>query len=446
MQYLPFDEPRPAPPLRVSQAAELIRAALEGGLPAPLRVVGEVSGLACRDHWYFSLKDATSVIRCVAWASSARAFGFVPTEGTEVVATGHVSHYARQGSTQLYVSHLVPVGAGALELRFRAMCDELRRLGYFDEARKKRLPAFPRRIAVITSRSGAALRDVLVTAAQRCPAVSIVLIDVRVQGEGAAAGVAAAIARADRLAGELEIDAILVTRGGGSPEDLWTFNERLVADAAYRCRLPLVAAIGHESDTTVIELVADVRAATPTQAAMRLVPDAGELRRQVEHLRHRLGFLTARRLERERERLAAAARSPVLRGPGAAIAQARTRLQERRLRLDRAMRRRADLRPGLLALARRLAQAAARHLGRRRERAGALRQRLEGVSPLAVLGRGYSLTTTADGTLVSSVRDVAAGLVIVTQVRDGAIESVVARARAASAAEPKPLDAVARER
>ncbi len=443
VQYLPFDEPKPVapakppPPLRVSQVAELIRAALEDTLPVPLRVVGEVSGLTCRDHWYFSLKDAQAVIRCVAWASSARSFGFVPGEGTEVVATGHVSYYGAKGSTQLYVSHLVPVGAGALELRFRAMCDELRRLGYFDEARKKPLPAFPRRIAVVTSRSGAALQDVLATAAQRCPAVAIVVVDVRVQGDGAAAGIAAAIARIDLLAAELELDAILVTRGGGSPEDLWAFNERAVADAAYRCRLPLVAAIGHESDTTVIELVADVRAATPTQAVMRLVPDASELRQQVEHLRHRLQFLVGRYLERERERLAAAARCPLLRDPRAALNQARKRLDERRERLERAMRRRGEGRPALLVQARRLTHAMRRHVRRLGERAGALQQRLEGVSPLGVLGRGYSLTTTADGRLVGSVHDVEPGAAIVTQVRDGSIESLVERSRAASALECK---------
>ncbi|MHC4142614.1 MAG: exodeoxyribonuclease VII large subunit, partial [Planctomycetota bacterium] len=233
--------------------------------------------------------------------STARSFGFEPEDGTEVIATGHLSHYGPQGRTQLYVDRLEPVGAGALEIRFRALCKELRGLGYFDQDRKKPLPALPRRIAVITSATGAALQDVIATASNRLPAVGFVLIDVRVQGEGAAEQVAAAMRMADDRRFELGIDAILVTRGGGSAEDLWAFNERIVADAAYACELPLVAAIGHESDTTVIELVADVRAATPTQAVVRLVPARTQLQEQVAHLQDRLRFLLGRHLERQRQ-------------------------------------------------------------------------------------------------------------------------------------------------
>ena len=242
--------------------------------------MGEVSNLTVRNHWYFSLKDFGAVLSCVAWGSTAAKLGTPPVDGEQVIIRGSVSHYGPQGRTQFYVSSLQGVGAGTLEQKFRAMCEELRRLGYFEEDRKKSLPTFPNRIAVLTSKTGAALHDVLATAKTRCPAVELLLLDVRVQGDGAAGEIAAAINWIDRHRAELGIDALLVTRGGGSMEDLWAFNERIVAETVFRCMIPVVAAIGHESDVTIIELVADLRAATPTQAIMRLIPDARELNRR----------------------------------------------------------------------------------------------------------------------------------------------------------------------
>ncbi len=425
----PEPDPGPASPLTVSQVAQLITSTLERRMPSPLRVIGQVSSLNCQNHWFFSLKDETAVLRCVAWASAARGFGFVPEEGTEVVATGHVSHYGPQGRTQLYVRELKPVGAGALELKFRAMCDELRRLGYFGEKRKRPLPPFPRRIAVITSAGGAAVHDVIATAAERCPAVTLLIVDVRVQGEGAAAQIARAIRRVGRRSRTLGIDAILVTRGGGSAEDLWAFNERVVADAVYDCAVPVVAAIGHESDTTVIELVADARAATPTQAVMRLVPAARELHRQLDHVEHRLAFLTGRHLERLRQRLDAAARHVLFRDPAALLSRAGETLEMRQRDLRRAVRRRVDQRPALSQRQGRLGRAVTVQLRRARERVEGLGRQLAGVDPHGVLGRGYSYTTTADGRLVACVGDVKAGQPIVTRVSDGSIDSVVARTR-----------------
>ncbi|MHC4415302.1 MAG: exodeoxyribonuclease VII large subunit [Planctomycetota bacterium] len=479
MVQLPFDperalgaEPPPDEPkhLTVSQAAELIKSALERHMPSPLRVIGQISNLSRPNHWFFSLKDESAVLSCVAWASSARSFRLDPKEGDEVVATGYVTHYERQGRTQLYVSRLEAVGAGALELKFRAMCDELRRLGYFDEPRKKPLPLFPSRIAVITSSAGAARHDVISTAAQRCRAVGLLVMDVRVQGEGAAEQVAAAIRRADSEREELDVDAILVTRGGGSAEDLWAFNERVVADAVFACTLPLVAAIGHESDTTVIELVADVRAATPTQAIMRLIPAASQLLEQVGHLDHRLAFLLKRLVERQRERYEAARRFALFRDPGALVRRAReavdgrqrdlnrsgrgrvagqqARLERlaRRLhavrpealalrrrermavladRLGRAARRRADQWAPLAVVRRRLGRAVAVHLRRVDDRTRAIARQLQSIDPNRVLTRGYSYTTTADGRLVRSVRDVRPAQPLLTRVSDGSIESIV---------------------
>jgi exodeoxyribonuclease VII large subunit len=293
--------------LTVSELAQLIRTTVEQRIASPLRVIGQVSNLSARNHWYFSLKDDDAVVSCVAWASTAQKFGFVPNDGDEVVATGHVGFFPKNGRLQFYVSALVPLGAGALHQRFQAMCAELRDRGFFDPAHKKPVPAFPRRVAVITSAGGAAVHDVVATAKQRCPAVGLLIVDARVQGDGAAASVAHAIRWVDRHRARLGVDAILVTRGGGSMEDLWAFNELPVAEAAFACVLPLVAAIGHESDTTVIELVADERAATPTQAAMRLVPSRDELRQQIDHYGRRLDVTLRARIERERQRLRAVA-------------------------------------------------------------------------------------------------------------------------------------------
>jgi exodeoxyribonuclease VII large subunit len=450
----------PDAPLTVGELAGLVRTALERGVAAPVHVIGQVSNLATPNHWYFSLKDEDAVMSCVAWASSTRRFGFVPEDGDEVVATGHVSHYAPQGRTQLYVDRLAPVGAGALEQRFRAMCETLRGLGYFDAEHKKMLPAFPRRVAVVTSAGGAAVQDVIATAAERCRAVGLLVVDVRVQGEGAAEEVARAVRAIDRGHERLGVDAILVTRGGGSMEDLWAFNERVVADAVFACSVPVVAAIGHESDTTVVELVADVRAATPTQAVMRLVPAADDLHRQVDHLAHRLAALVRRRVEHGRERLRAARDlDRVLRGRLAAerarierlagrLAKARPeRLMARRLervavlahRLHRACRTRIDQRPRVTTLRERLDRAIAHRVHASRERVTAMERELVAVDPRRVLQRGYSLTTRA-GRLVRSVRDVSVGDAIVTHVADGTIDSRVGGPPDGGGDEPVQMD------
>jgi exodeoxyribonuclease VII large subunit len=436
--------------LTVGELAGLIRRALEERLPAPLRVAGEVSNLRTPGHWYFSLKDDEAVVACVAWASTVRRFSFTPRDGDAVVATGYVSHFESQGRTQFYVQALAPLGAGALEQRFRAMCDELRRLGYFDDARKKPLPLLPRRVAVITSAAGAAVHDVVTTAAQRCRAVAILVVDVPVQGAGSGAAIAAAIAAVDARREELEIDAIIVTRGGGSAEDLAAFNERAVADAAFACRLPLVAAIGHESDTTVIELVADVRASTPTQAAMRVVPDAEELARQIEHLAHRLRLVARRRLDLAQQRLAdrrvtGAVRHAVARArarverlaaalarlrPAAIVAARHERVAVLAHRLDAAVRRRTDARGAVADLADRLRAALRRRLERGRDRVEQWRRALAALDPAEVLRRGFSYTTDESGAVVRSARSVRAGAMIRTHLADGAVDSRVERAPA----------------
>ncbi|HWB20622.1 MAG TPA: exodeoxyribonuclease VII large subunit [Phycisphaerales bacterium] len=441
---------RPASkPMTVTEASELIKSTLEYSMPSSIRVVGQVSNFNVRNHWYFSLKDSECVLNCVAWAAHARKIGLQPRDGDEVVAAGHVTHYGPQGRTQMYVTELAPVGAGALHLRFQALCSELRALGYFAEERKKALPVFPRRIAVITSRSGAALHDVVATAGQRCKAVGLVVIDVRVQGAEAADEVARAITWVNAESDRLKVDAILVTRGGGSAEDLWTFNERVVADAAYASKLPLVAAIGHESDVTVIELVADARAATPTQAAVRLVPSSKDLHTQITHTEHRLEILTRKLLQARRAQLEAITRHEAFRDPTGVIRVIRERMERCAVELQRsAILKLAKCRgqlDSLIArwraaaphaqfsrlsnhvdqLQRRLREASVRGIHLRRTLLAAQEQRLAAVDPLAVLERGFSCTTTASGRLIRSVEDVRATDVVRTIVSDGSFRSHV---------------------
>jgi exodeoxyribonuclease VII large subunit len=469
---LPFDPERMAvkrerqandAPLRVAELADRVSAALASGLPATVRVRGEVSNLSRRTHWYFDLKDARAIVRCVMFASAAGAGSAHLRDGVEVVATARVEFYAPQGRLSLVVTRVEPAGEGALDRAFRALCAELRALGWFDPERKRPIPVFPGRIGVVTSAGGAALQDVLDTMRRRCPAVEIALVDVRVQGEGAAEEIARAVRRLGAEHEALAIDAILVTRGGGSIEDLWAFNERIVAEAIVTCPVPVVAAIGHETDVTIAELVADERGATPTQAAMRLAPDRAALREQAEMAGRRLGSALARRTAQARQRLESASRHPQIASPrGRLRALAREcEAAARRLgaaesaRIVAALRRlhaaeqvlskhapvairarqarRVDAAAARLALAARkrllqprldvardgLRRSFAAGVGSARERIESCAGRLSAVGPASVLARGYSVTIGPDGRVVRSVRQVAPGDRLVTRVADG---------------------------
>lgn len=460
MSRLPFDPDRvrggggpekPAgskdAPLTVSQVAELINQALVDALPRKVRVIGEVSNLSRRGHWYFSLKDEGAVLKCVAWASKAARFGFDARDGLSVVAAGSIQHYGPQGQTQLYVDSLSPVGAGALELRFRALCDELRALGYFDVERKKPVPHFPRRVAIITSGKGAALQDVLDTMARRCKAVEILIVDVRVQGAAAAGEIAAALRHLARHHARLRLDAVLLTRGGGSIEDLWAFNERVVADALFDFPIPTVAAIGHETDTTIAELVADLRCATPTQAAMRLAPDSRELLVQTDLTSRRLSTHLQHRLRFARQQCATlASRLP---RPGEIIRQARRNLHAVRQSLDQAANaillrrtsrvhrlalRLGPLRPDRVLLERvrwvsmaelRLHASAHERLTSVAAQVDRAHATLRSLDPRRVLNRGYSITRLADGRVVRSIAQTRPGTRLLTSVADGSIASEV---------------------
>ena len=391
-------------PWSVTELAFRISDALAGALPKQVRVAGEVSGFTDRTHWYFSLKDQGAVASCVMFAPQARRSGFTPANGQEVIATGRVDHFAKQGRTQLYVDRLEPVGVGSLELAFRRLFETLKSAGYFDPARKQPLPGFPGRVAVVTSRTGAALQDVLDTLRKRAPMIDVLIVDVRVQGKGAAAQIADAIAALSRNRASLGVDAVILTRGGGSMEDLWAFNERVVADALLACALPTVAAIGHETDVTIAELVADERAATPTQAAMRVSPDRVALIEQLDAQAARLRTSLRRRLAHDAERLRGLARLPVFADPHSPILLRRKHVRD---------------------MAKSLSGAGARALEWAQLRLERDQGRLEAVSPLAVLSRGYSVTTTSAGEVVVSAKRIRPGDVVHTRVRDGAFASVV---------------------
>ena len=449
MPRLPFDDdtdlPSPAqhdaPPDKawpVAVLAAAIKAALTDHLPRRVRVVGEVSNLSDRNHWFFSLKDDAASIRCVMFASAARGVRFPVTDGLEVVATGRVDFYDAQGSVQLYVDRLEPVGQGARELELRRLTEELRQLGYFDLERKKALPLLPRTVAVVTSRSAAALQDVIDTAARRWRGCRLVLVDVRVQGPEAAPGIVRALSMLSREGGRRGIEAVILTRGGGSIEDLWAFNERAVCDAVFACALPIVAAIGHETDTTLAELVADVRCATPTQAAMTLIPDAAVMHEQLEQARRRLSLSLTRHVERARQRLDAAARHPLMRSPERLVAAAEHRLDLAEMRLHQAMPRRlGPMRETIDRLETALLAAPARRVEAARQRLDALARTLDAVSPGRVLERGYTYTLGSDGAPLRSAASATAAGELTTVFNDGRVRSTVDGAVARPPRRPK---------
>jgi exodeoxyribonuclease VII large subunit len=416
----------PEGPLTPSGLNERIKRLLESGLQGPIEVLGELSNLNRRGHWYFALKDESSVLSCVLWRSDAARVDFEPTDGQEVLVSGRVSHWVPGGRTQFYVTSMKRKGLGTLEERFQALCDELRQAGYFDDARKQPLPSFPRRIAVVTSASGAAIEDVRRTASSRLPGVELLVVDVRVQGETAAPEIARAIDRLDAAAEQLGIDAILVTRGGGSREDLWAFNERVVADATFRCRTPLVAAIGHEVDTSVIELIADLRASTPTQAAVHLVPDATELEAQVDYLADRLRTALRTRMNALRQRFEQAPRT-LTRALRGSLDRRRLRVAEltNALESNRPAARVSAARARVSALHGRLGAATTARVRQAGARLEAGKRQLESVGPRAVLARGYAWTLDDSGRLVRSIEDVPVGARLTTILGDGRLQSTV---------------------
>ena len=389
-----------APVYTVTQVNQYIKGLLDRDRAlAGIYVRGEISNYKVypSGHHYFSLKDAEGAIRCVMFRREASALRFRPENGMKIIAGGRVSVFPRDGQYQLYCASLVPDGVGDLHVAFEQLKEKLWREGLFDAAHKKPIPRYPGRIALVTSPAGAAVRDMLRILGARWPLARVLVVPVRVQGDGAAGEIAAAIAWLDEnRAAEL----IITGRGGGSMEDLWAFNEEVVARAIYACRIPVISAVGHEPDVTISDFVADLRAATPSNAAELAVPDQNELRAALGQTGARLAQGMGRRLERARKALERAEGCRGLRDPMSAV-------NDRLLLLDL---QRQKLAAGLSAAA-----------GRERERFARLAAGLDAMSPLKVLGRGYAIARRADGGLVRSVHDVAPGDALSLRVADGEI-------------------------
>jgi exodeoxyribonuclease VII large subunit len=363
----------------VGEVTRRARAVIEAGLP-PLWVRGEVTGFKAwrSGHWYFSLRDKAAQIRCVMFRNDNRALPAPPTDGTQVFAFARPTIWDEKGEFHLTVKELLSTEQGGLwKLAFEKSKAALLKDGLLDPARKRRLPPFPRRIAVVTSPDGAALRDIEVVMARRWPLAELVLVAAKVQGEGAEASVCAALARL----GALEVDVAIVGRGGGAAEDLWTFNSERVARALAAVPIPVISAVGHETDVTLCDLVADVRAATPSAAAEAATPDRADVLVHVAHLAERL----ARGLKARSQRTVD--------------------------RLDRT----GD----------RLAGAIAAHVAQARALLTAHGAQLDALSPLKILGRGYAVARDENGRVLKQVRQLPPGREFTLRVTDGEVDARV---------------------
>ncbi|MCB9852423.1 MAG: exodeoxyribonuclease VII large subunit [Phycisphaerales bacterium] len=308
--------------LSVSRVTAMIRGALTTAFPKTLHVVGELSNVSrpSAGHVYFTLKDSSSELRCVMWRTDATRLKFDMTDGLAVVASGKIDVYEPRGQVQFYVRQLQPRGVGALELAFRQLKEKLAAEGLFDRERKRPLPAFPRTIGVITSATGAAIQDIQNTIERRYPKVRVITKNVRVQGDGAAAEVASAIQEFNRVARRVGgVDVLIVGRGGGSLEDLWAFNEEVVARAIAASEIPIVSAVGHEVDFSIADFVADVRAATPTAAAELVVPVLADVMAGIDGIERRVCRAMQLQIDGMRNRLASVVRSTWFRDPVGAI-------------------------------------------------------------------------------------------------------------------------------
>ena len=433
--------------MSVSALVAKIRSAMGRAFPSRVAVLGQISNLTRAEsgHLYFRLKDGESALDAVMFRPQASRLKFAPEDGLEVVAEGHVDVYAVRGHLQLRVERLGPRGTGALELAFRQLQDKLRGEGLFDEKHKKAIPRFPRAIGVVTSPAGAAIRDIRRTLRRRWPAARVYLLGVPVQGEAAAGQIAEAVRLLDAGAGRYEIDTIIVSRGGGSLEDLWAFNEEPVARAIFAASTPIICGVGHEVDTTIADMVADVRAATPTAAAELAAPDRTAVARALSDMAGGMARTVSDRIASARAAVASAMRSGVFRDPLWRVRTQAQRVDELSARLG------AALHPARLKerFAGRLADAAHRlrwGLGERSKRAGdrlqsvrarllaghprnclplarqkvsAAGRQLKAMSHRAVLKRGFSVTRSQAGGILRSAREAKTGERVETELADG---------------------------
>jgi exodeoxyribonuclease VII large subunit len=397
---MPVDDKRY---LSVSELNALVRSLVEETFPQ-VTVLGEVSNYKCHTsgHRYFTLKDAHAQLRAVCFRPDAARISVEIQDGMLVLATGRATVYEAYGQYQLVVYSVEAAGVGALELAFRQLKERLEKEGLFEREHKRPLPAYPFRIAVVTSPTGAAVRDIIATTGRRWPAAEIFLYPVPVQGAQAAPAITRAL---ERLAGVGDLDVIILGRGGGSLEDLWAFNEEIVARAIYASPIPVVSAVGHETDFTIADFVADVRAATPTMAAEIAVPRVEDVRGRLDECESRLVQCVETEIELGRRRLAELVRSYAL---GRVRGRVEAAMQTVDYTVERMVR---DARDGARA---------------RRERLSGLLSRLEGLDPKRILSRGYTVCSDArTGTIIRSAGAAVAAREVHMRFGDGRVSADV---------------------
>lgn len=397
-------------PLSIDDLNRWIAAAIEANIPK-VWVAGEVTDLSQprSGHIYMGLKDSTAQIRAVLWRSSAERLKFHLEDGQAVLAYGRVDLYSPRGSYQLVIERIEPQGVGALQLAFQQLYQRLSKEGLFDAGRKKPLVAFPKRIGFVTSPSGAAIKDFLEVLRRRWRGTDVIVIPARVQGDGAAREIAAGIELAQQIVPPL--DCLVIGRGGGSMEDLWCFNEEIVLRAIASCKIPTISAVGHEIDVTLSDLVADVRALTPSEAAELVVPSETDILAAIQGIEQRAELAMQKKLDLYRMALDAISRRPALSRPDEQISRRALRLDELSIRIERAI---------------------DRTIESRRLELGSSAAALDALSPLKTLERGYSLSRLVDAQthkkkLLMSIDQIAIGDEIDTQLANGRVKSLVTR-------------------
>ena len=416
--------------LTVTRLTALLRGVLEENFEH-VWVQGEISNLSIPSsgHLYFSLKDSGAQLRCVMFKGAAKNLKFRPGDGMGLIARGRISVYDQRGEYQLVCDYLEPAGIGALQLAFVQLKEKLSREGLFSEERKRPMPPFPRRLGVITSPTGAAIHDILNVLKRRFSSLEILIYPVRVQGEGAGLEIARAVEEMNRLN---QVDVLIVGRGGGSLEDLWAFNEEAVARAVHRSRIPVISAVGHETDWTICDFVADLRAPTPSAAAELVIASAEELRHRVEALNHRLQRAMEARLSLLESKISSLRR--MLHDPSSTLGHLSQRVDDLSERLHLALQtatarrrecfnrlegvlmhhspaRQVDhLRHNLLLLSTRAERHMVQHLENHKQGFAVCAARLEVLSPLRTLTRGYSIATRiADAMVVTNAGSLTEG-------------------------------------
>ena len=390
--------------LTVSELNEYVRRTLAADpILQGLRIRAEVSNFKRHSsgHLYFTLRDEQSRVACVMFRQNAQTMALRPEDGVRVIARGYAALFSRDGAYQFYVESMKLDGVGALYLRYERLRRKLMEEGLFDASRKKPLPLLPRGVGIVTSETGAVIRDICNVARRRHPGVPLFLYPANVQGDGAAEDLARGIKYFDRYD---NVDVIIIGRGGGSLEDLWAFNEEIVARAVYDCRKPVISAVGHETDTALSDFAADVRAPTPSAAAELAIPEADALSDSIAEMAERLARAVRMAITSERMRLRVLAHRLSLRSMDRVIAANRVDVARLIAALD---------------------AATARWVQQRRDRVQGLLDRLKALDPTAVLARGYAIVTGPDGRCVADAARISVGQGIAVRLRDGSLKAAV---------------------